>query len=313
MTLEEMMKLDLDDLTTRFTVYLRTTGIKQSTIDTRSSEFSYIWKKGSKLEFWGALMDAEFPKRARADIRELLLANSNGNVDKNTPSYMSHLNSFKKFVDLCVAESKETNVRVAMDDGEIPRPNDVLVKSYLKRWSTLDSYSSQERALDKLFYELTPQNKDLSDILLKVATLNEFYSTNIKSIYPVAKRILDLDIDARLCAGDESLVDDIARVVYKDKEVRNYSFATKYCSHHNALVFPIYDSYVDRVLRYFRDEDHFADFKTTELKHYPTFKQVLLEFQKFYGLQSFNLKQLDQFVWQFGKDYFPKRYKGSKA
>ena len=52
----------------------------------------------------------------------------------------------------------------------------------------------------------------MSDILLKVAALNDFYSTNIFSDYPVAKHILSLNIDARLKSGDITLVSDLQKV-----------------------------------------------------------------------------------------------------
>ncbi|UTW70364.1 hypothetical protein KHA80_07545 [Anaerobacillus sp. HL2] len=44
-----------------------------------------------------------------------------------------------------------------------------------------------------------------------------------------------------------------------EKKKNFYSFATKYCSHHNPLDYPIYDSYVDEVLRHFRNRDGFSD------------------------------------------------------
>ena len=63
--------------------------------------------------------------------------------------------------------------------------------------------------LDKLFFTLCPENTEMSDILLKVAALNDFCSTNIFSVYPVAKHILSLDIDSKLKAGDVSLVSEV--------------------------------------------------------------------------------------------------------
>jgi hypothetical protein len=73
---------------------------------------------------------------------------------------------------------------------------------------------------------------------------------------------VSLDIDARLHTGDATLVGDIAQVTMDSGKIKNfYSFATKYCSHHMPLEYPIYDSYVDLLLRYFRDVDGFADFK----------------------------------------------------
>ena len=88
----------------------------------------------------------------------------------------------------------------------VPNPSILEVKKYLKSWSELENYKLQEDALDKLFFELIPKNEDISDILLKVATLNDFYSTNIFSVYPLAKHILSIDIDERLRQGDVALV-----------------------------------------------------------------------------------------------------------
>lgn len=108
--------------------------------------------------------------------------------------------------------------------------------------------SAEEDALDHLFFRLCPDNEDMSAVLLKVSVLNDFYSTNIFKVYPVAKRILSLHIDDRLQHGDSTLVDDIKEVMISGKTRNHYSFATKYCSHHKPLDYPIYDSYVDEVL-----------------------------------------------------------------
>ena len=168
-------------------------------------------------------------------------------------------------------------------------------------------------ALNKLFFELCPKNTDVINVLLKASTLNDFYSTNIFSIYPVAKHICGLDIDVRLKAGDVTLVRDIQYVTIGDTEKNFYSFASKYCSHHNPLDYPIYDSYVDEVLRYFRNRDNFSDFQNDELKDYVRFKDILIDFRGFYDLDTYNLKQIDQYVWQLGKDYFPKNYGKKKT
>lgn len=143
---------------------------------------------------------------------------------------------------------------------------------------------------------------------MKVSTLNNFYSTNIFSVFSVAKHILNLNIDDRLKDSDESLVKDIQRIVIKGKQRNFYSFATKYCSHHNPFNFPIYDSYVDQILRYFKKKDNFYSFSNEELKDYSKFKNILVQFRNFYKLNDFNLKQIDQYLWQLGKQYFPKKY-----
>lgn len=195
---------------------------------------------------------------------------------------------------------------------DIPTPTVEEVEKYLKLWDTLENYSLQESALNKLFLELVPTNTNILDILLKAATLNDFYSTNIFSILPVAQHILSLNIDKRLNDGDETLVDELKNVVINNKSKQFYSFATKYCSHHNPEDFPIYDSFVEEVLYYFCKIDGFSNFKKNELKNYIKFKCVIRDFQRFYGLEIYSLKELDKFLWQFGKKYFPKNYKNKK-
>jgi hypothetical protein len=207
-----------------------------------------------------------------------------------------------------VKTEKNTNLRRTKKDIVIPSPTVEQVEFYLTKWDGLENYHLQEDALNKLFLELCPNNTDILDILLKASTLNDFYSTNIFSIYPVAKHIRSLNIDTRLDAGDVTLVRDIQHVTISNKKRSFYSFATKYCSHHNLLDYPIYDSYVDEVLRYFRNRDNFSDFQNDELKDYVRFKDILIDFRGFYDLDTYNLKQIDQYVWQLGKDYFPKNY-----
>lgn len=72
------------------------------------------------------------------------------------------------------------------------------VNKYLRLWDTLENYVLQEEALDKLFFQTYPFNEEISEILIKSAALNDFYSTNIFSIFPVAKHIHNLKIDTRL-------------------------------------------------------------------------------------------------------------------
>ena len=178
----------------------------------------------------------------------------------------------------------------------------------MKSWKDLKNYKLQEDALDKLFFELLPSNEEISDILLKVATLNDFYSTNIFSVYPVAEHILSLKIDERLRQGDVTLVNEIQNVTINGVTRKFYSFSTKYCSHHNPKEYPIYDSYVEKVLKYFRKTDKFSKFKNSDLKDYQKFKNIIIAFREYYGLEEFNLKEIDQYLWQLGKEYFPNKY-----
>lgn len=191
----------------------------------------------------------------------------------------------------------------------IPSPNKDIIEKYLVKWDNLEEhYIWQESSLDKLFHDDYKTNTDLNEILIKCSCLNDFYSTNIFLIYPVARNIYDLKIDQRLKDGDASLVNDIANVEISGKQKYFYSFASKYCSHHNAVKFPIYDYFVEKMLMYFKKKDKFAKFVKDDLKDYIKFRNVLLEFKKFYDIDEFNLRDIDKYLWIAGKEYFPKKY-----
>lgn len=193
----------------------------------------------------------------------------------------------------------------SVNAAQPPRPSDEQVSKYLETWKSLEPYAPQESSLKKLFIETYPKNVDMNDVLIKVCSLNVFYSTRIRKPFNVAKRIVYLDIDQRLSDKDITLVGDIACVKINEQKTRHfYSFATKYCSHHFPEDYPIYDSFVDKMLWHFKDE--FFKFKRKDLKHYPTYRDVLIKFRKFYKLEDFNLKEIDKYLWQAGKEYFPK-------
>jgi hypothetical protein len=105
---------------------------------------------------------------------------------------------------------------------------------------------------------------------------------------------------------DISLVKDISKVKLKTGEKCFYSFATKYCSHFNDSEFPIYDSYVEKVLVYLEKQDKFAGFKKIDLRDYKRFKEILVKFREFYGLKKYSLKDIDKYLWLLGKDEFNK-------
>jgi len=187
-------------------------------------------------------------------------------------------------------------------------PNPQVVNKYLEKWDSLDNYVMQEKSLMKLFQKTYPCNNDIDDVLIKVCALNDFYSTNIFSPFSVAIHIVSIDIDNRMSNNDLRLVNDIAKVNIKGIQKNFYSFATKYCSHHYPKIFPIYDSYVEKMLLYFKNADHFMVFSKIDLKIYENYVEILKVFQKYYCLTEFNLKQIDKYLWQAGKEYFKKEY-----
>lgn len=313
-----MTALPYDELRALYRDFLYSQTISKATINTAYADTFYLWRKGSKDLFWNVVNAIDFETEAKNVLIKVLSENSTGNATLLVSGYLSHLRRFRLFLASDgtagpSAFSKDrASIRRKKVNVDVPNPTTKQVEMYLTKWASLENYRLQEDALHKLFHELCPKNTDVIDILLKASTLNDFYSTNIFSIYPVAKHICDLDIDVRLETGDATLVRDIQYVTIGDKAKNFYSFASKYCSHHNPLDYPIYDSYVDEVLRYFRNHDSFSSFQDSDLKDYIKFKDILTDFRAFYNLDKYSLKEIDQYVWLLGKDYFPKNYAKKK-
>ena len=192
---------------------------------------------------------------------------------------------------------------------DIKKPSSNEVKKYLNIWDNLENYVLQEKSLEKLFIKTYPNNNVIEDILIKVCSLNDFYSTNILKPFIVAKHIQKLDIDQCLYDNNKHIVNKIALVDVGKKEINFYSFATKYCSHHKPTVYPIFDYYVEKMLNYFRMKDNFYNFNTEDLRDYSKFIDILNGFKCYYNLRKFNLKEIDKYLWQAGKEYFPRKYK----
>jgi hypothetical protein len=191
-------------------------------------------------------------------------------------------------------------------------PSPILMSEYLGKWEQseqMENYRLQEASLGLLFHSLCPENKKIEHVLLKVSALNDFYSTNIFDTYSVAKHILRKDIDARLEANDYSLVNDIANISIKGKVKNFYSFASKYCSHHKPTSYPIFDSFVKKMLLYYKSADSFDGFTKGDLTNYERFIEIIKGFQSHYKLEKYSLREIDIFLWLAGKDWFPRKYK----
>jgi len=191
----------------------------------------------------------------------------------------------------------------------IERPTVELISRYIKEWDTTNHYQTYDVALRDLFHHHYPDNSDLNSVLIKLVALNDFYKTNVYEIYEVAQYYLTCNIDERLRRNDYQLVNDLAKRGTLKK--RYYSLATKYCSFHNPDHFPIYDSYVEKMLVAFKKNGYLPSiqFNKEDLKDYTKFQQIMINFKKLYDFGQFSLRDLDKFVWAMGKDKFRKKAK----
>ncbi len=210
---------------------------------------------------------------------------------------------------LSIWNSKTPSLKQFIKDkiNDLPKECQNILDNLLEDIN-LKKYNDQETSLNLLINNYNSNNK-LENILLKSSVINDFYGTNIFSIYEVAKKIHSItNFDELLLKGDPKLVN-------KMKEVNNhsfYSFSTKYCSFHEPLKYPIYDSNVDNVLWYFKNNKYFnsSSFKNRKsLKDYETFKTILDDFLNEINTTNktnYNYKEIDHYLWLLGKIYFPK-------
>lgn len=198
----------------------------------------------------------------------------------------------------------------------IKKPTNELVDEYIYKFNNDERYYLADLAIINLFAKF-PENKKLEDILLKISVINDLYSTNIFGTFIMARHIQSLQIDKSLEIADPLIVNKIAigHGIPKPKgdgDRNFYSFATKYCNWHKKNDYPIYDSFVHKILIAYRDKDHFSNFIDSDLKDYQRFKQIIEEFKNKYSLNGHNLKEIDKFLWIYGQEIFPNKYKKIK-
>src|SRR5574344_103622 len=155
------------------------------------------------------------------------------------------------------------------------------MKIYHKKYEALfGTYGPAEEILDDIFNKY-PSNSDYNSVLLKATLLNSFYSTNIKYMDNLVKKICGIiDFDTRVKNGDLNLVKDIEKVDKpNDGGTIDYlSFASKYCRRYNPNAFPIFDSIVSDLLCFYQNKLNVSyEIKLTKksLRDYSTYKRTV--------------------------------------
>ena len=183
-------------------------------------------------------------------------------------------------------------------DQPLPKPTLQLVRAEGERFDIENEVA--EHALTELVKQFRG-NTDVSHVLLKVAAINQLYSSRIFAVRIVADHIAALNIDAQLDAGSVPLVEKIASVKIAGKVRYNLSFASKYCSWHQPGSYPIYDSFAERCLWAYGQQFGLS-FPRKNLWNYPSFIAAVTEFRDRFELQELTFKQIDKFLYLKGSD-----------
>lgn len=187
------------------------------------------------------------------------------------------------------------------------QPTEQLVTKYLEKFRSDERYFLADEAISQLVKQF-PKNSDLNHVLLKVTVINDLYRTNIFATFRMAHHIHSLNIDPHLATGSTDVVDKIAAVSFSGKKRTVFSFASKYCSWHDQQNYPLYDGFVEKLLLAYRAKDKFVTFKNSDLRRYASYKRIVEGFRDYYTLGKFSFKELDKFLWLYGKSLYPKNY-----
>lgn len=121
---------------------------------------------------------------------------------------------------------------------QINKPSKDDMKRIDDIWETrheVRHYALETKALDLIFNQYN-NNTNLLEIIIKIGCLDNFYSTNATKnikIPDIAEKILNIkNFDLRIQKWDMDLVRELAIFGKNDKEIKLYSFATKYCTLH---------------------------------------------------------------------------------
>lgn len=149
----------------------------------------------------------------------------------------------------------------------------------------------------------------------KVSLINDNYSTYLSSAEKcaISKILYDYSTELQEPNYNSGLITEIRDKCKKDKIINKdpYSFITKYCCHHNPNYYPIYDSYVDIMLKWYSDLEQFP-FTIAEnnmdFSDYDSFCGALEQFKECceadISIESISFRDIDKFLWSAGKSFF---------
>lgn len=166
--------------------------------------------------------------------------------------------------------------------------------------------------LTKLF-KAFQDHDDEYDTLIKVATLNKIYSTNMRSLGPMVDNIVNAigksKLDSLKTQEYVKLVDIISITDHgnhkgKRKIIRNLSFASKYIHFISNNQTPILDAYIWIMMQGYLHQTFGRKAKRTQPKTYHNFYEQFCRFKKAMKLESTSNYKLDKVLWYMGKQRF---------
>ena len=164
-------------------------------------------------------------------------------------------------------------------------------------------------SLSKLF-ECMNNESNKYEVMIKVAALNQIYSTSIRYILPVVDKITSevSETNETLTeSGYVALVDRISEARWTSLTTRknhirkNLSFASKYIHFLSDRKIPIYDSYIWIVMVGYLKQSGRNEYSFSAPDSYRSFYDAFVLFKNSFGLKDRTNYDIDKFLWQYGK------------
>lgn len=191
----------------------------------------------------------------------------------------------------------------------LDEPNNSSIEAILKQHNE-DGGNRVNDNLTKLFNSFNDETNEY-EVLIKVAALNQIYSTAIQYIAPVVSQIqknINNNHKTFSIAQYAEMVDKITTVTWvsptsaKQHTRRNLSFSSKYIHFLSGRQLPIYDSYIWIVMIGYLNQKNKTKLSYSPPKSYQEFYSLFLRFKDDFGLTERTNYDLDKYLWQYGKN-----------
>lgn len=198
--------------------------------------------------------------------------------------------------------------------------NDENIQAMLRQHDS-DGGNAINDSLSKLFSSLRDE-KNRHEVSIKVAALNQIYSTAIKYITPVVEKICSEIDNVHTSYSTEqyiAFVDKISTVSWTSPTTSkrhtrcNLSFSSKYVHFLSGRKLPIYDSYIWIVMVGYMMQKNNSHISFAAPKTYAQFYDVFCKFKSEYNLCSYSNYDIDKYLWQHGKNLITEIMKRDKV
>lgn len=181
----------------------------------------------------------------------------------------------------------------------LPQDFQEIVQHYVDLFHEKDYYFDDDQKRLRYFHK-NPLNDDVCEIIVKISTMEHHQiDDRLCSRRAMAEHIAALQMDPALQQGRPEVVDAVARLSVHHRDYF-YSFASQYCNWHNPSAYPIYDLSMHNLLTFYWKKCQHTELLNDDLHDYPRFKDRVVEFRKQIGMEKYDYKELDKFVWIYG-------------